>query len=172
MSEFGAASLRFQKAISTAATGDAAWRALKEFAEEDPGCKLFTVMTVDMKEGLARRAFTSHPEQYPNSGTKPIHQDSWFDIVHGQKRSFVANTIEDIARVFPDYELIASLGCGSVHNLPVVIKGELVATINMLHEANYYTPERVAKAEAQLHVPARLCWTLAALFDRDLKTPD
>jgi hypothetical protein len=26
-------------------------------------------------------------------GTKPIHFDSWFDIVHKQHRSFVANTI-------------------------------------------------------------------------------
>jgi hypothetical protein len=172
MSEFDAATLRFQKAISTAVAEEAAWQALKEYAEAGPGCKLFTVMTVDMQQGLARRTFTSHPEHYPVSGTKPIHQDSWFDIVHGQKRSFVANTIEAIAAVFPDHELIASLGCGSVLNLPVVIKGELVATINMLHEAHHYTPERVAAAEAQLHTPARLCWALAALFDRESKTPD
>ena len=172
MSNLDPASLLFQNSISIADSVEAVWLALQTLAEVSPGCTLFTVMTVDMQAGFARRAFTSHPKEYPVSGTKPIHHDRWFDIVHSQKRSFVANTIEEIAVVFPDYEVIASLGCGSVHNLPVVIKGELVATINMLHEAHHYTPERVAAAEAQLQVPARLCWALAALFDRDLKTPD
>lgn len=172
MLDFGAALLRFQNAISIAANEEEVWRALRELAEVGPGCRLFTVMTVDMQAGLARRAFTSHPEQYPVSGTKPIHQDSWFEIVHGRQQSFVANTLVDISKVFPDFELIASLGCGSVLNLPVVIKGELVATINMLAESHHYTAERVTAAEARLHVPARLCWALAALFDRDNKTPD
>ncbi len=172
MAEFSTAMLRFQKATSTAVTKEAVWQALADLAEENPGCKLFTVTTVDMQAGLARRVFTSHPAQYPVSGTKPIHQDSWFDIVHGRRQSFVANTIEEISKVFPDFELIAALGCGSVLNLPVVLKNDLVATINLLAEAHHYTPERVAAAEAILHVPARLCWVLAALFDRDGNSPD
>ena len=106
------------------------------------------------------------------SGSKPIHRDRWFDIVHGEKRCFVANTIEDIASVFPDYELIASLGCGSVINLPVVIAGELVATINMLHAEQHYTPARVAAAEARLSIPAKLACALARQFDLGLEKPD
>ncbi len=83
------------------------------------GARLFTVMLSDMKAGLARRAYTSDPENYPASGTKPTHRNEWFDIVHGERRAFVANTIDDIAKVFPDHELIKSLGCESVINLPV-----------------------------------------------------
>lgn len=162
---------RFTTAISSARTSDACWRALQDLSAHMPGHILFTVMTVDMAAGLARRAFSSHPEAYPVSGTKPIHRDQWFDIVHGEKRSFVANTIEDIAKVFPDHELIASLGCGSVHNLPVVLEGELVATINMLAAPHHYTPERVAAAESLLALPARLCCALAMLFDSRAKTP-
>ncbi|MGK2227635.1 GAF domain-containing protein, partial [Devosia sp.] len=102
------------------------------------------------------------PTNYPGSGTKPIRYDSWFDIVHKQRRYFVANTIADIAKVFPDYELIDSLGCQSVVNMPVVIGGELIGTVNMLHEDGYYTPERVHLIRDVLAVPAKLAALVAA----------
>lgn len=161
--------LAFAAAVSAARSADAAWRALQGLAEAVPGCRLFTVMTVDMAAGLARRAYSSDPTAYPVSGTKPIRRDAWFDIVHGERRSFVANTIAEIATVFPDHELIARLGLGSVHNLPVVLRGELVATVNMLDVTGHYTASRVAAAEAGLALPARLCWALSAMFDTDGK---
>jgi hypothetical protein len=153
--------LAFDRALATATSADDAWRALHELSQAVVGHTLFTVMTVDMAAGLARRAYTDHPQDYPVSGTKPIQPNRWFDIVHGEKRSFVANTIEEIAEVFPDHALIASLGCGSVLNLPVVMDGELAATINMLHEAHWYTPDRVASAERDLAEPALRCCRLA-----------
>lgn len=162
----------FDHAISKAQNSNEVWKALEEFSGAVAGHKLFTIMTVDNAAGLARRAYTSHPHDYPVSGTKPIHRDQWFDIVHGERRSFVANTIADIAKVFPDFELIASLGCGSVMNLPVVLQGELVATVNMLDAEHHYTPERVAAAEAPLAIPAKLCYVLAAQFDRRTGKPD
>jgi hypothetical protein len=163
---------RFVEAIGKASNSSESWRALQELAQATIGSRLFTVMTVDMNAGLARRAYSSHPSEYPVSGTKPIHRDSWFDIVHGQKLCFVANTIEDIAAVFPDHELIASLGCGSVLNLPIVMKGELVATVNMLDAGQHFTPERVATAESLLAMPARLSWATAELFDLQPKKVD
>jgi len=165
-------SVDFGLSVSTARDADALWLALQKLSQGQPGHKLFTVMTLDMDAGLARRVYSDHPHNYPVSGTKPIHRDAWFDVVHGEKRSFVANTIEDISKVFPDHELIRALGCGSVLNLPVVIRGELVATINMLHVPHHYTPERVVAAEAHLAVPAKMCWALAALFDSPSKKPD
>ena len=162
----------FDHAISTAQNSKAVWKALEELSGAVAGHKLFTIMTVDNAAGLARRAYTSHPRDYPVSGTKPIHRDQWFDIVHGERRSFVANTIADIPKVFPDFELIASLGCGSVMNLPVVLQGELVATVNMLDAEHHYTPERVAAAETSLAIPAKLCYALAAQFDRRTGKPD
>lgn len=155
----------FLDAISEADFPAAAWAALEELTAATVGHKLFTVMTVDMAAGLARRAYTSHPAEYPVSGTKPIHHDDWFEIVHTQRKSFIANTIDDIAKVFPDYELIASLGCGSVWNLPVVLKGELVATINMLHAEGHYSKERIAANEERLALPARLAAAVALLAD-------
>jgi hypothetical protein len=163
---------RFVDAVSEARGSEASWKALSDLAGSIVGHRLFTVMTVDMAAGVARRAYSSHPPEYPVSGTKPIHRDAWFDIVHRQRASFVANSIDDIAKVFPDHQLIASLGCGSVLNLPVVLEGDLVATINLLDVAGHYTPERVALAEAQLAIPARLCVALALLFGARQEKPD
>lgn len=162
----------FARSISAANTSRLVWEALRDYSAATAGHKLFTVMTVDMAAGLARRAYSDHPKDYPVSGTKPIHRDEWFDIVHGERRSFVANSIEDIAKVFPDFELIASLGLGSVLNLPVVLGGELVATINMLHAEQHFSPERVASAEALLAIPAMACCALAGRFDLMAKKPD
>lgn len=159
-----AALASFTTAVAKVRSADAVWHLLEELTRSSPGHRLFTVMTVDMQAGLARRAYSSHPVEYPVSGTKPIERNSWFDIVHGQHKSFVANSIEEISTVFPDHALIASLGCGSVLNLPVVLGDELVATINMLDRAGHYDAARVAEAEALLALPASLCCALALRF--------
>jgi hypothetical protein len=162
---------RFVAAVSEAKASTPAWKALEDLAQSVVGHKLFTVMTVDMRAGLARRAYSNHPAEYPVSGTKPIQQNRWFDIVHGERRTFVANSMEEIAEVFPDHELIASLGCNSVLNLPVVLEGDLVATINLLDGAGHYPPARVTKAEVALAIPARLCCALALHFDALAEAP-
>ncbi len=159
----------FITSVAEASSRDAVWLALQKLAQATVGVKLFTVMTVDLEQDLARRAYSSDTVNYPVSGTKPIHRDQWFAIVHDAKRSFVANTIEDIATVFPDFELIKSLGCGSVVNLPVVLKGKLAATINMLHATNHFTPERVAMAEQQLKLPAMLAVLAAHALPEDTR---
>ncbi|WP_281982195.1 GAF domain-containing protein [Thalassorhabdomicrobium marinisediminis] len=145
---------QFNADLSAATTADAAQAALHRLADTLIGAKLFTVMTVDMETELASRSYTSDPESYPTSGTKPITRNSWFNHVHDGHNMFVANTLADIADVFPDHELIGSLGCGSVINLPVVHKGELIATVNMLDAEQHYTPERQQIALEQLTLPA------------------
>ncbi|UWR59966.1 GAF domain-containing protein [Phaeobacter inhibens] len=144
----------FTDALAAATTAEAAYDALCALTKATVGAKLFTVMTVDMTAMLACRTYTDDPENYPTSGTKPIEMNDWFEIVHGQHRSFVANTLEEIDQVFPDAELIGALGCGSVINLPVLIGSELAATINILHEPGYYTEARVEAAKALLTLPA------------------
>lgn len=156
---------KFDAAISSAKTANACWAALWVLATEIAGCKLFTVTTVDMAAGLARRAFSSNPDAYPVSGTKPIERNSWFAIVHDRREVFVANTLADIAAVFPDHKLIESLGCGSVVNLPVVLAGELAATVNLLDAGGHYLPARVAAISTRLPMPAKLALLAARQFN-------
>ena len=161
MTDYADAIARFDAAIAEAKGAEAAFAALQALTQGTVGAKLFTYMTVDMENEVARRAYTSDPVSYPTSGTKPIRYDSWFDIVHKERRYFVANTIGDIAKVFPDYELINSLGCQSVVNMPVVLGGELAGTVNMLDVEGYYTPERVQLIREIVAVPAKLAAMVA-----------
>jgi len=156
-----AALAAFDAAIATAKSPEAAFKALQDLAQATVGAKLFTIMTVDMTAEVARRAYTSDPTNYPASGTKPINYGPWFDIVHKERRYFVANTIEDIAEVFFDHELINQLGCQSVVNMPIILGNELVATMNILDVEGYYTPERVQMVRDVLSIPAKLALLVA-----------
>jgi hypothetical protein len=156
--------LKFERVLNAATGAEQCWQALLELTEAVVGVRLFTVMTVDMPKLLACRAFTSNSLAYCVSGTKPITLDRWFDLVHRQRKMFIANTIAEIAEVFPDHEKISALGCGSVVNLPIVVENELVATINMLHEEHYYTPARIELIQTQLAEPSLRAYQWALNF--------
>lgn len=163
--EISNALAQFDAAIAEAKTADAAFAALQTLTQIVVGVKLFTTMAVDMEQDVQRRAYTSDPTNYPTSGTKPINHGPWFNVLNQDRAYFIANTIEDVAKFFFDHALIASLGCGSVVNMPVILGGELVYTVNMLHEEHYYTPERVALITRYLSLPAKTA-TLVALRAR------
>jgi hypothetical protein len=156
---------KFVDAVSRARESGSSWKALENLAKAEVGHRLFTVTLVDKAAALARRAYRNHLAKYPVSGTKRTPRDARFDIVYGEKRSVVANSIEDIGEVFPDDAPIVPPGCGSVINLPAVLEGALVATIKLLDAGGRYPPQRVALAPAELAIPARVCCPLAPRFD-------
>lgn len=113
--------------------------------------RLFTITVQDPDAGLARRAYTSHPVEYPVSGTKPVGDDAWSEKVLKGRATFVANTTDGFSGLFSDYALINALGCHSVANIPVLREdGEVVGTVNLLDVAGYFTPERLADCEAEV----------------------
>jgi GAF domain-containing protein len=112
------------------------------------GTRLFTVTGIDDDARLARRVYTSHPVEYPVSGTKPVERDGWHDHTIVGRRTFVANTPPEFAKYFFDHELIVSLGLGSCINVPVHDGGPVLGTVNLLAEAGHFTPDRLARYEA------------------------
>ncbi|MGB3554185.1 MAG: GAF domain-containing protein [Jannaschia sp.] len=152
----------FETDLAAAATPDAALAALHGLADRLFGARLFTVMSVDLAAGVARRPYTSDPENYPASGTKPMSRDAWFEA-RTRGETFVANSIEEIDAVFPDADLIAQLGCGACANLPVIRGGDLVGTVNILDRAGFWTAARVLSLEKEMRLPA-----MAALNVHDL----
>ena len=110
------------------------------------GTRLFTVTTQDIRAGLARRAYTSHPIEYPVSGTKPLTQDGWYDFCITGRQIFVANTAPEFARYFFDHALITGLGLGSCINIPIFeAAGDVLGTVNLLAEAHHFSPEKLGK---------------------------
>lgn len=149
----------FVEALGSENQPHAAFEAMWRLTGETVGVKLFTLMSFDRQAGVAERFYSNMPDAYPVSGTKPMNMTSWGRHVLEEQRVFVANDIEGIADVFFDHELIRSLGCESVINIPVVIGGAVAGTINCLHEAGHYTDERVSMAE-RLKLPGAACFLL------------
>ena len=124
--------------------------ALHRAAADLHGAKLFTVTVADPQAGVVRRAYTSHPQDYPTTSTKPLRGNGggWQQIVLEEHRTFVANTVPEFAIYFPDHEQIAALGCESVINIPLIENGAHRGSINILDKAQHFTPEVVADFEA------------------------
>ena len=119
--------------------------------------RLFTILEIDSTGGS--RIYSSEPEVYPVFGRKPIPTGHWAEIAIHRKDVFVANDIDAIANVFPDYELIKSLGCESAINLPIIVGGEVIGTVNCLDKAGAYTFEKVTAAK-ELLLPGVTCMLL------------
>ncbi|WEK06685.1 MAG: GAF domain-containing protein [Candidatus Devosia phytovorans] len=161
MTDHTTALAQFNAEIALAKGQDAAFNALQTLVQSVVGAKLFTVMIVDMEKEESSRAFTSHPVDYPTSGTKPLNYGPWFDLVHKQRAYYVANTIEDISKLLFDYELINALGCQSIVNMPVFLGDEMLGSVNMLNVEGYFTEERVQVIRDVLEIPAKLAMAVA-----------
>jgi GAF domain-containing protein len=114
------------------------------------GTRLFTVTRLEEEQALFARVYTSHPVEYPVSGTKPMERDGWYDNTIAGRRTFVANSPPEFAKYFFDHALIVSLGLGSCINVPVVDGGRVLGAVNILAEAGHFTPERLADYEVMV----------------------
>ena len=117
----------------------AGFAALDRAMDAAIGHKLFTVLRSHADSGESERVYTNKPDSYPVGGRKKLNATFWGGhVIHGRK-PYIGYTADDIRAVFFDHELIASLGCDSVLNVPVVWNDKMLGTINLLHEANWYS---------------------------------
>jgi len=125
------------------------------------GHRLFTLMVIDRTTNEAARVYTSNPTAYPVKGRKPLGDlTDWGTQVLSRAEPFIGRTADDIRSVFPDHETISALGCASVLNLPVTLDGITLGTVNLLHEAEWYTPNHAVRGApfAALMGPHFLAW--------------
>lgn len=127
------------------------------------GTRLFTVTVLDDAAGLARRAYTSHPVEYPATGTKPLTRDGWYHHTIAARQTFVANTTPEFAKYFFDHALITALGLGACSNIPIFsLNGPVLGTVNLLAEDHHFTPaKRTAYAALIAHHHAGLVAEMA-----------
>ena len=121
--------------------------ALQAATAEMVGHKLFTLMAMVHGAGEAARIYTSHPVEYPVGGRKPLgNMTDWGRIVLEQRQPWIAYDMDDIRFAFFDHETIASLGCASCLNMPVIDEDapggpRVIGTMNLLDVAGHYAPE-------------------------------
>lgn len=102
------------------------------------GHKLFTVLLRHAHSGESERRYTNQPKAYPVGGRKALNPTPWAQQVIHERRPYIGRTAADIRAVFFDHEIIASLGCASVINVPVVYDARVLGTLNLLHEEGWY----------------------------------
>jgi hypothetical protein len=129
--------------------------ALDHAFRETLGHKLFTILLFHADTGDSERFYTNQPEAYPVGGRKALNPTFWTRQVLEDQTPYLGRTYDDIRAVFFDHELIRSLGCEAVLNLPVVFDGRTLGTINLLHEAGWYQEADAVRggAIASLAVP-------------------
>ncbi len=109
------------------------------------GTILFTITAHDFDAMLFRRIYSSHPTEYPATGTKPMERDAWFDLCITRGETFVPNTPDAFAALFFDHALITAMGLGSAVNIPVSDSGLVVGTVNLLAGMGHFTPDRLTR---------------------------
>lgn len=146
------------RAVGEAEQPRASFAALERAARWSLGHRLFTIMRHDAAAGLNRRVWSSQPEAYPLGGSKPVRETGWTRVLLREGRPFIGRDAGDIRANFADAELILSLGCESVLNLPVRWRGEVIGTVNLLDRAGAYTPHHAREGQllAALAIPALL----------------
>lgn len=135
-------------AVAESGTPQEIFASLEDWVQKDVGAIIYSASVFHLAAGKSRRIYTNQPEIYPVSGLKDIIPNAWTAQVLDARKSFVANTLAEIATVFPDHPIIQSLGCGSVINMPVFLAGRFLGTVNVLHEPGYFTPDRVERLHA------------------------
>ena len=111
------------------------------------GHKLFTILVIHPGAKESQRYYTNQPQAYPIGGRKPITESWWFKKVVFGGEPWIGRNYADVQAAFFDHELIRSLGCESVLNVPVRWNGHTLGTINLLHQANWYTEADIAAAQ-------------------------
>ncbi|MFI6740068.1 GAF domain-containing protein [Nonomuraea sp. NPDC050451] len=130
---------------------------LEETVRREVGVRLFTVLAWVPERRALRRVHTSHPEQYPVGGEKTVEvAQGWLARCIEGREPYFGEDRAAVREIFADHELIESLGCGTIINVPVVDEGEVLGVLNILDAEGSYDEESVAVARslAPLAVPA------------------
>ena len=115
--------------------------ALDTLSADVIGHRLFTIMRFDAARSEVERVHTTMPAVYPVGGRKAKRDTAWSDHTLRDMKVFRASGADAIRAAFDDHATILSLGLASVLNIPLVLAGRCVGTMNLLHEADWYTAE-------------------------------
>jgi hypothetical protein len=125
-------------ALREHASKEALFKVLDKALADTVGHKLFTLLYVAPSGLRVKRIYTNMPKEYPVGGFKDVTATPWSAHVIDNQRPYIGYTADDIRWAFYDHELIRSLGCDSVVNMPVVYDGRVLGTMNILAGARHY----------------------------------
>ena len=147
---------------------EATFRALDAAMKGVIGHKLMTVLIYHEVLQETERFYSSNLDAYPIAGRKRVRATSWTEQLLIGQNCYIGNNAADIRRFFLDHELIHSLGCDAILNVPVVWNGVTLGTCNLMHEEDWYDEgdTGIAMTIASVAAPAYLqVWGKGGLED-------
>jgi hypothetical protein len=136
----------------------ALYAAVDELVQQVIGHRLFTMMRVHEATSEVERIYSSDPLAYPVGGRKQKRGTPWSRVVLDRGEVFVARNPDEVREAFADHDLIFSLGIGAIMNIPLAYADRRLGTMNISHDAGWFTDEHAAAARliAAFVVPALL----------------
>jgi len=128
-------------------TPEHAFQNLRDHVTRRVCARLFTMLQGRPETGILRRVYTSHRTEYPVGPRSVEISTAWLQVVIGERRTFLAATPDELAEVFGDADLIASLGCGAVINAPIIAEGDVVGVLAILDAAGSYDLSSVTEVD-------------------------
>jgi GAF domain-containing protein len=135
---------RLADLAAAAHEASALYAAVDRLVQDVIGHKLFTMMRVHEAESEVERIYSSNPAAYPVGGRKQKRGTPWSRVVLDRGEVFVARNPDEVREAFSDHELIASLGIGSIMNVPLAWNGRRLGTMNISHDADWFTEQDAA----------------------------
>ncbi|MFC4113325.1 GAF domain-containing protein [Nonomuraea zeae] len=122
---------------------------LESAVRQEVGVRLFTVLAWVPERRALRRVHSSHPEQYPVGGEKTVEvAQGWLTRCIEGRQPYFGQDRAAVREIFADHELIESLGCGSIINVPVVDGDEVLGVLNILDAEGSYDEASIAAAQS------------------------
>jgi transcriptional regulator with GAF, ATPase, and Fis domain len=132
---------RIARAMREPAQPATLFDAVATVAAETIGYRLITIMAHDARHHEVERLYTNMPEVYPTGGRKKKRGTPWATQILHELRPFRGENAQDIRDAFDDHQTMATLGLGSILNIPVAWDGECVGTMNLTHVEHWYKRE-------------------------------
>lgn len=120
------------------------YAAVDGLVQEVIGHRLFTMMRVHEATSEVERIYSSDPAAYPVGGRKQKRGTPWSRVVLDRGEVFVARNPDEVRDAFADHDLIFSLGIGAIMNIPLAYADRRFGTMNVSHEAGWFTDEHAA----------------------------
>lgn len=137
---------------------EATFRALDAAMKAVIGHKLLTVLIYHEDLQETERFYSSNLDAYPIAGRKQVRPTSWTQQLLIGQNCYIGYNADDIREFFLDHELIHSLGCDAILNVPVVWDGLTLGTCNLMNEEGWYDEgdTEIAMTIASIAAPAYL----------------
>ena len=116
----------------------ATFRALDAAMDAVIGHTYITILLYHADLQEIERLYSSNLDAYPVAGRKDVPDSAWTEKLLIKQECYIGYDANDIKKYFFDHELIHSLGCDAILNVPVVYDSVTLGTVNLVHEEGWY----------------------------------